>query len=145
MRGGPQDLLGELVDRLDDHLLVVVGRQVEVVRAAGLQPGRRLAEALDPLELARGGARGGERVLDAVAQAAVERVAQVVLVQELLADDRGEQRQPDIDRGALVLLEADSTLLARLLGGKGVRHVGFLTRAQMCRFTATDSRVRYPN
>jgi len=133
------------VDRLDDHLLVVVGRQIEVIGTAGLQTGRWLADALDAFELSRGSARGGERVLDAVPQAAVERVAQVVLVQELLAHARGEQRHPDIDRGALVLLEAHSTLLARLLGGKGVRHVGFLTRAQMCRFTATDSRVRYPN
>ena len=55
--GGAQELLGELVDRLDDHLLFVVGGQVEVVGAAGLQAGGGLAEALDALELAGGGAQ----------------------------------------------------------------------------------------
>ena len=83
--GGTQDLLGELVDRLDDHLLFVVGRQVEVVRPARLQPGGGLADALDPLELAGGCAQCRERRLDPVAQTAVERIAQPVLVQEFLA------------------------------------------------------------
>ncbi len=43
--GRTQNLLGELVDRRDDHLLVVVGGEVEIVCAAGPQPGRRLADA----------------------------------------------------------------------------------------------------
>ena len=34
-----QNLFGELLDGLDDEFLVVVGGQVEVVLAAGLQPG----------------------------------------------------------------------------------------------------------
>ena len=69
VRGGPQDLLGEFLDRLDDHLLVVVGGQVEVVGAAGLEPGRGLAQALDALELTGCCAGGREHGLDAVPQA----------------------------------------------------------------------------
>ena len=34
--GGAQDFLGELLDGLQDHLLVVVGGEVEIVCAAGL-------------------------------------------------------------------------------------------------------------
>ncbi len=58
--GGPQDFLGELVEGLDDQLLVVVRSQVEVVLAAGLQPGRSAAQALHPLELTAGGGGSGE-------------------------------------------------------------------------------------
>ena len=43
----PQHLFGELLDGLDDEFLVVVGRQVEVVLAAGLQPGGSAAQVLD--------------------------------------------------------------------------------------------------
>ena len=49
-------------------------------------------------------------MLDAVAQTAVERVTQVVPVQELLTDDRRDQRQADVDRGPLVLLQSDGAL-----------------------------------
>jgi hypothetical protein len=42
-RRGPQHLFGEFLERLDDHLLLVVGPQVVVVLAAGLQPGGRAA------------------------------------------------------------------------------------------------------
>ena len=45
-RGGPQDLVGELADGLEDQLLIVVGGEVEVVGAAGLQPGRRYCAVL---------------------------------------------------------------------------------------------------
>ncbi len=62
VRGGPQDLLGEFLDGLDDQLLVVVGRQVEVVFAAGLEPGRSTAQVLHPLELTTGGGGSGETV-----------------------------------------------------------------------------------
>ena len=58
----------------------------------------------------------GEDLLDAVFQAAVERIAQVVLVEELLADDRRDQCQADVGRGPLVLLQADGALAPVALG-----------------------------
>jgi len=109
---GSQHLLGEFIEGLDDHPLLVVGRQIEVVLAAGLEPGRSTAEVLDPLELAGGGGGGGEYRLRAVAQAAVERVAQMVFVQKLLADDRGEHRDGHVDRGPFVRLQPDTGLAA---------------------------------
>ena len=66
--GGSQDLLGELTDRLEDQLLVLVGVQIEVVGATRTQTRRWLAEALHPLELTGGCAQRGERRLDAIAQ-----------------------------------------------------------------------------
>ncbi|CKR55390.1 Uncharacterised protein [Mycobacterium tuberculosis] len=68
VRGGSQYLFGEFVDGLDDQLLVVIGRQIEVVSAAGLQPGRSAPQALHPLELTGGGAGSGKHRLHAVAQ-----------------------------------------------------------------------------
>ena len=102
-----QDLFGELLDGLDDEFLVVVGGQVEVVLAAGLQPGGAAAQALDALELTAGGAGGGEHRLDAVPQRPVERIAQVELVQEFLADDGRKQAQRDVYSGPLVLVLSD--------------------------------------
>jgi hypothetical protein len=85
-------------DRLEDQLLVLVGVQVEVVGATRTQTRRRLAKALHPLELTGGSAERGERRLDAVAQSTVERVAQPVPVQELLAKQWCDERQPDVGR-----------------------------------------------
>lgn len=124
VRGGAQDLGGELLDGFDDELLILVGREVEVVGSTGLEPGGRLAESLDALDLARRGASGGERRLDAVAQALVERIAQAVAVQEFLADDGGDQRQSNIGRCPLVLLQPDGTLGSGALGaGFDLGHV----------------------
>jgi hypothetical protein len=129
--GRPQDLLGELGHGLDDHLLVVVGSEVEVIGAAGLQPGRCLAAALYPLELTGGGAQGRERCLDAVAQATIQRVTQPVAVQELLSDEGCDEGKPDGRHGALGPLQADAafgsgasgTLVGSALGRQGVGHV----------------------
>ena len=101
---GPKNLFCELADGLDDHLLVVVRRQVEVVGSAGLQSRRAALAAGHLLELTVGGADDREDLFHAVLQSAVERIAQVVPVQELLADDRSDQRQADIGRGPLVLV-----------------------------------------
>ena len=114
--GRAQNLLGELVDRRDDHLLVVVGGEVEIVGATWPQPRRRLADALDFLELPGGRAGSRERLLDTVFQAAVERIAQVVAVQEVLADQRCDDRQSDIGDGSLVLELPD-----RAVAGPGAR------------------------
>ena len=129
--GRAQDLLGELADRLDDHLLFVVGRQVEVVLAAGLEPGRSAAQVLDALELTAGGAGGGEERLDAVAQRPVERIAQVVLVQEFLADDGREQAQRHVDASPLVLVLADGGLPAGAFG-RGVEPFGAVWCGRQC-------------
>ena len=150
VRGGTEQLLGELGDRLDDHLLFVVGRQVEVVRSARLQAGGGLADALDPLELAGGCSERRERRLDAVAQAAVERIAQPVLVQELLPEQRCDQRQPDGGRGALGFLKAYGALRTGALAArlrpigrrKGVGHVCSLASLGQCVVTLSYSRVR---
>ena len=111
VRGRTQDLCGELLDGLDDQFLVVVGRQVVVVLAAGLQSGGSAAQVLDALELAAGRSGGGEDRLGAVAQRPVQRIAQPVLVQEFLADEGREQAQRDVDASALVLLLADGGLM----------------------------------
>jgi hypothetical protein len=109
---GPQYLLGELIEGLDDHLLLIVGRQVEVVLTAGLEPSRSAAQVLCPFELPGRGAGSGEDRLRAVAQAPVERVAQMVFVQKLLADKRGKHSQGDIDPGPFVWLHPDAGLAA---------------------------------
>jgi len=111
-----QDLCGELLNRLDDEFLVVVGRQVVVVLAAGLQAGGAAAQVLDALELAAGRSGGGEDRLGAVTQRPVQRIAQAVLVEEFLADERREQAQRYVDASALVLVLADSGLFAGALG-----------------------------
>src|SRR6202012_6250344 len=41
---GPQHFLGEFVEGLHDQLLVIVGRQVEIVLAARLEPGGAAAQ-----------------------------------------------------------------------------------------------------
>ncbi len=117
--GRPEYLFGEVADGLDDHLLVVVGRQVEVVGAVGLQPRRAARGAGHLLELTVGRADDGEDLLHAVSEPAVERVAQVVLVQELLPDDRREQRQPDVGRCSLVFLLSDGAFTPVALGRTG--------------------------
>ena len=45
--GGAQHLLGEFADGLDDHLLVVVGRQVEVVGCRWPSAGSGVLPSLD--------------------------------------------------------------------------------------------------
>ena len=108
--GGPQDLLGELLHRLDDHPLVVVGGQIEVVGRARCQARRRLAQSLDLLELPGRGSGGREAVLDAELQRPVERVAQFVPVQEFLAQQRGEQAHAEVDRCPLAAELADGAV-----------------------------------
>ncbi len=116
MRGRPQHLCGEFLDGFDDQLLVVVGREVVVVLAAGLQSGGAAAQVLDALELAAGRSGGGKDRLGAVAQRPVQRIAQPVLVQEFLPDEGREHAQRDVDAGPLVLLLADGRLFACALG-----------------------------
>ena len=148
--GGSQDLFGELVDRLDDHLLVVVGCQVEVVGTARgprcAQPGRRLCETLNAFELPRRRSGCGEHGSHSVPKAAIEWIAQVVLVQELLPQQRSDQGQSDVGGGAPVLLQAHGALGAGPFGREGVRH-GQLPSCggPRCAVCATDSRVRYLN
>src|SRR5690606_1968037 len=76
----------------------VVGDQVDVIRTARLEPGRVPGQPLYPLELAGGGAGGGARGLAAVAERPVERVAQGVLVQEVVAHLGPDERQAGIRR-----------------------------------------------
>jgi hypothetical protein len=128
-------LFGELTDRLDDHLLVVVGGQVEVVGPTRAQAGGLFAQALDLLELPGGGAGGGEGLLDAVLQTPVEGVAKVVAVQELLAQQGSDERQADVGGRALVLVGADGAVAgagAFRLGRKGVGHIGSLIGGGRC-------------
>ena len=144
--GGPQHLFGELADGLDDHLLLVVWGQVEVVGSARLQSSRGAPGPGHSLELAVGGSDDGEDLLDAVAQTAVERVTQVVPVQELLTDDRGDQRQADVDRGPLVLLQSDGALAPSAFGARA--DCGECWSCQQPRLvgrakTVSYSRVRY--
>ena len=109
--GRAQDLLGELGDRLDDHLLVVVGGEVEVVRTRRRrQPGGRAAESLDLGELPGGGAHRGEAVLHAELQHAVEPVAQAATVQQVAADQRGEQAHATVEEVAPGFVGADGAV-----------------------------------
>ena len=71
-----QDLLGELLDRLDDHLLVIVGSEVEVVGVRWRrQADGRFGPARHPAELSGGRTGGRENLFDAVLQTPVERGA----------------------------------------------------------------------
>ena len=110
--GGPQDFFGEILERFDDHLLLVVGRQVVEVFTAGFEPGRPTAQVLDPFELSGSGASRGEDRFCAVAQAPVEWITQAIFVQELLAHDRGKQRHGDINPRPSVRLQPDTGLAA---------------------------------
>lgn len=155
MGGRAQNLRGELAGRCPhDHLLVFVRIQVEVVRPARLQARRGAVHSGNALERPAHGAGGGKRRLDAVLQAAVHGIPQVVLVQELLADKRCDQRQTDVGRCPLVSLESDGALRALAhgaLGGagrcavlrKGVGHFDSLASLGQCVMTVSYSGVRY--
>ena len=97
--GGRADLLlGERAARLLEHLLLVVGGDVEEALRLGPRLARRFAQLLGGLEGAPGGGRGAEAVLGALEEGPLDPFADADAVEQVGAREPVQPSQADAHR-----------------------------------------------
>ena len=95
VRGRADLRLGEVAARLLEHLLLVVGAEVEEARGLALLLARRFAQLLRGLEGAPGGGRRAEAVLGALEERALDLLADADPVEQVGAGEPVERAQAE--------------------------------------------------
>lgn len=126
--GRPEDLLGELLDRFDDHALLVVGGQVEVAQVlrGTVVETLGLAASGDLGERTVGSAESLETGFGALVRDAVDRLSEVVLLRQFGPGDGRQNAHGGSDRISLERVEANRRSIAGHLGGLRVDHTVLL-------------------